>query len=70
LRTEEDKKAKEGILPFLIYIIYSPDHSTFLPFVEKTQVDEVNRGNERSFFAIAGIRFRWHRNFRVRGGRG
>jgi len=70
MRTEENRQGKEGILPFLIYIIYSPDHSTFLPFVEKVQVDEVNLGNKRSFFAIAGIRFRWHRNFRVRGDRG
>ena len=68
MRTEEDKRGKEGILPILIYILYSPDQ--FLPFVEKIQVDEVNRGNERSYFAIAGIRFRWHRNFRVRGDRG
>ena len=68
MRTEEDRKGKEGILPTLIYILYSPDQ--FLPFVKKIQVDEVNRGNERSFFAIAGIGFRWHRNFRVRGDRG
>lgn len=68
MRTEEDRKGKEGILPTLIYILCSPDQ--FLPFVKKIQVDEVNRGNERSFFAIAGIRFRWHRNFRVRGDRG
>ena len=68
MRTEEDRKGKEGILPTLIYILCSPDQS--LPFVEKVQVDEVNRGSERSFFAIAGIRFRWHRNFRVRGDRG
>ena len=65
MRTEEDKKGKEGILPILIYILCSPDQ--FLLFVEKVQVDEVNLGNKRSFFAIACIRFRGHRNFRVRG---
>jgi len=64
LRTEENKRVKEGILPVLIYIFYSSDR--FLPFFEKIQGDEVNRGNETSYFAIAGIKFRWHRNFRVR----
>ena len=63
MRTEEEKRGKESILPILIYILYSPDQ--FLPF-EKIQVDGANWGNERGF-AIAGVRFRWHRNFRVRG---
>ena len=68
MRTEEDKRGKQGILPILIYILYSPDQ--FLPFVKKIQVDEVNSGNERSYFAIAGIRFRWRQKFGIRGDRG
>ena len=68
MRTEEDKRGKKGILPVLIYILHSPDH--FLPFVEKIREEEVNSDNERSYFAIAGVRFRWHRNFRARGDRG
>jgi len=68
MRAEENKRGKEGILPVLIYIFRSSDQ--YMPFLEKIQVGEINSDNERSYFAIAGIRFRWHRNFRVRGGRG
>lgn len=68
MRTEENRRCKKGVLPAFMCILYSPDQ--FLPFLEKIQVDEVNEGDESSFFAIAGIRFRWHRNFRARGDQG
>lgn len=68
MRTEEDKRGKKGILPVLIYIFHSSDQ--FMPFLEKIREEEVNSDDERSFFAIAGVKFRWHRNFRAKGDRG